>query len=48
MTIGGIDINEFGKTEKEAREKLAKRIADSEFLMDNLKLKESPGTNRGS
>lgn len=38
-TLNGIDIQEYGDTEKQARENLANRIANSKFLMDGIKIK---------
>ena len=37
-TINGLDVNELGSTEKQAKEKLAKRIRESDFLLDGIKL----------
>lgn len=38
-TLNGLDIQEYGDTEKEAREKLAGRIANSPFLMKGITIK---------
>ena len=37
-TLNGLDIQEYGRTEKQAVEKLAKRIRESEFLLKGIKL----------
>lgn len=37
-TIGGLDIQEFGDTERQARENLAARIAKSNYLSENLRM----------
>jgi hypothetical protein len=37
-TINGLDVQEYGETEKEARENLANRIANSEFLLKGITL----------
>lgn len=39
MTLNGLDIHEYGQTEKEARENLANRIANSKFLLEGIKVK---------
>jgi hypothetical protein len=41
MTINGLDVQEYGDTEKEARENLSKRIANSPFLLQGIQLKET-------
>jgi hypothetical protein len=38
MTLNGLDIQEYGDTEAEARQKLADRISNSKFLMEGIKL----------
>jgi hypothetical protein len=38
MTLNGLCIQEYGKTPKEAREKLADRISKSEFLLAGIKI----------
>lgn len=38
MTINGIDIQEYGSTEKDARENLSRRIANSKFLIEGIKV----------
>jgi hypothetical protein len=35
-TINGLDVQEYGDTEKQAREKLADRIANSDFLLQGI------------
>jgi hypothetical protein len=35
-TLSGIDIQEYGETEREARQKLAYRISKSSFLMNGI------------
>lgn len=42
MTINGLDVQEYGDTEKQARENLANRIANSKFLSEGIKIKETP------
>lgn len=37
MTVNGVDIQEYGNTEKDARRKLADRIASSKFLLAGIK-----------
>jgi hypothetical protein len=37
-TVNGLDIQEYGNTEKEAMNRLTDRIASSNFLLDGLKL----------
>jgi hypothetical protein len=37
-TINGMDVQEYGSTEREARQKLADRIANSKFLLQGIKL----------
>lgn len=37
-TLNRMDIREYGATEKEAREKLARRIANSDFLLEGIKV----------
>jgi len=38
-TINGLDVQEYGNSDKEAREKLATRIANSDFLLKEIKIK---------
>ena len=38
-TLNGLDIQEYGKTEAEARQNLANRIANSKFLLEGIKAK---------
>lgn len=40
MTINGLDVQEYGDTEKQAREKLADRIANSKFLLEGIKVQK--------
>lgn len=41
-TINGLDIQEYGDTEAKARENLANRIANSEFLLQGIKTEKTP------
>lgn len=38
-TLNGLDIQEYGNTEQEARQKLADRIENSKFLMEGITVK---------
>ena len=37
-TINGLDVQEYGDTEREARENLAARIANSEFMLKGIRV----------
>lgn len=36
-TLNGLDIQEYGSTEKQAMQRLTDRISNSKFLLDGIK-----------